>query len=869
MLLAANCTVQAQAPQGFNFQGIALDSTGYVVASKSVSLRFSITTDSLGSAVSYQESVSAQTDKYGQFTTVIGSGNPSIGDFKSIPWATGNLFIKTEIDIEGAGTYITVGLSKLLSVPYALQANSASSIISDSLHNTRAGSNSLYKNTTGKINTATGDSSLYSNTTGSSNTANGNSSLYSNTTGSSNTANGKGSLYNNTTGSWNTANGMHSLYQNTTGYYNTSSGMQSLYSNTTGYSNTAYGVSSLQQNTTGYLNIATGQGALGFNTTGNRNLANGTNSLWSNSTGSFNSASGMQSLYSNTTGSNNTAIGYNAGGKLETGDKNIFIGNDAGNNINFTTTSNKLVIQNDSSKTPLIYGEFDNKKLAINGDLEVTGALKGSFSRVIKNGINTSDTMFLANDVDFYETGDGFWNPVVNLPLPNSSNSYLIKRLNTSLLLNCRSTLSFKILKANTDLEDELTLHTGEYAIFTYAFNRWILTGKTGGLSDISSDTLGNTRVGAHSLEKNTTGSNNTSTGFNSLYSNTTGSNNTANGESALYSNTTGYANTAIGDSSLFSNTTGKYNTGNGYRALLKNTTGSSNTASGWNSLYSNTTGQQNTAYGQYSLLENTTGSFNTAIGAGSVGDNTTGIFNTAIGISSLKKNTTGSYNTATGYGSLLYNTTGKNNTAYGYLSGYQNTTGNYNVFLGHNSGNNSIFATVNNKLIIDNHGSATPLIYGDFANKTIRFNAHIDSLSILNRITFQDENANDHIAKYDTGFGSPLIYERYFYGHYGDLVLQGMSKGYTGNIHFVTGSNMAGYSPPTQRMVIMDKGNVGIGNFVSAPPKAKLEVQNGDVYISDSTKGMILTSPDGRCWRVTIDNTGNFVRTAISCPAY
>jgi hypothetical protein len=153
--------------------------------------------------------------------------------------------------------------------------------------------------------------------------------------------------------------------------------------------------------------------------------------------------------------------------------------------------------------------------------------------------------------------------------------------------------------------------------------------------------------------------------------------------------------------------------------------------------------------------------------------------------------------------------------------------------------------------------------------NKKLKFNADIDSLSILNRINFVDENANDHIAKYDTGYSSPLIYSRYFYGHYGDLVLQGMSKVYTGNIHFVTGSNMAGYDPPTQRMVIMDNGKVGIGNFVSGPPKAKLEVQNGDVYISDATKGIILTAPNGSCWRVTVDNTGNFVRTSIACPAY
>ena len=83
------------------------------------------------------------------------------------------------------------------------------------------------------------------------------------------------------------------------------------------------------------------------------------------------------------------------------------------------------------------------------------------------------------------------------------------------------------------------------------------------------------------------------------------------------------------------------------------------------------------------------------------------------------------------------------------------------------------------------------------------------------------------------------------------------------GNIRFMTGpapNNVGIYD----RMVITNEGNVG---FNTATPKAKIEVANGDVYVSDATKGIILKSPNGSCWRVTIDNLGNFVRTAITCP--
>jgi len=49
------------------------------------------------------------------------------------------------------------------------------------------------------------------------------------------------------------------------------------------------------------------------------------------------------------------------------------------------------------------------------------------------------------------------------------------------------------------------------------------------------------------------------------------------------------------------------------------------------------------------------------------------------------------------------------------------------------------------------------------------------------------------------------------------------------------------------------------------------VEVTNGEVYISDMTnsgnKGVITKSPNGNCWRITVDNSGNLVTTAITCP--
>ncbi len=85
----------------------------------------------------------------------------------------------------------------------------------------------------------------------------------------------------------------------------------------------------------------------------------------------------------NQEGSYNTMIGYGAGGgvfSVHNKSGNVFLGYQAGFN---ETGSNLLYIENSSSSSPLIWGDFTNgsEKVQINGDLHVTGdiSLNGSF----------------------------------------------------------------------------------------------------------------------------------------------------------------------------------------------------------------------------------------------------------------------------------------------------------------------------------------------------------------------------------------------------------------------------------------------------------------------------------------------------------
>lgn len=56
--------------------------------------------------------------------------------------------------------------------------------------------------------------------------------------------------------------------------------------------------------------------------------------------------------------------------------------------------------------------------------------------------------------------------------------------------------------------------------------------------------------------------------------------------------------------------------------------------------------------------------------------------------------------------------------------------------------------------------------------------------------------------------------------------------------------------------------GKVGIG---TTDPKARLQIADGDIFIQDINKGIIMKSPDGSCWRGTMSDNGQleFVKLA------
>lgn len=222
-------------------------------------------------------------------------------------------------------------------------------------------------------------------------------------------------------------------------------------------------------------------------------------------------------------------------------------------------------------------------------------------------------------------------------------------------------------------------------------------------------------------------------------------------GKNNQLSNNLGYFNVSIGSGALQNNVNGESNMAIGTEALYANYNGIKNTAVGVNSLKNNQ-GNFNTGIGYLSLYGNILGNDNIGLGYATLQNNVNGSANVAIGNSALFADTS-IYNVAIGVEALRNVVGGFLNTAIGFRTGY-NATGSYNVFIGQQAGYNE---TGDNKLYIESGASATPLIYGDFANDTVRVHG---SFQVTNRLgtatALSGWRGNDGKAV-ETGLGTGL----------------------------------------------------------------------------------------------------------------
>ncbi|MBR6838833.1 MAG: collagen-like protein, partial [Alphaproteobacteria bacterium] len=119
-IVATVATLAAVAQtDGFSYQAVVRNAAGELVDNSKVGLRLTLTAGQNGDAV-YQETHTPTTNSYGVLSITVGSGTPAKGQsLSNVDWASGDVWMRVEIDPNGGTKYTDMGSTKLQSVPYA------------------------------------------------------------------------------------------------------------------------------------------------------------------------------------------------------------------------------------------------------------------------------------------------------------------------------------------------------------------------------------------------------------------------------------------------------------------------------------------------------------------------------------------------------------------------------------------------------------------------------------------------------------------------------------------------------------------------------------------------------------------------------
>ncbi len=725
-------SVSGQAPSKFNYQAVIRDNTDELITNQSIKLRVSIID---GSSTIYTEEHSVTTNAYGIVNIKVGEGDSPTSDFSLINWGTGTKSLKIEIDDTGGSSFSNLGSVQLLSVPYALYANSANQLGSQNIYSPDTDTLFVVKDHDGNVvfavfpdgaavyvnETAKGkvggfavsgrtpskdieeeylvvtpDSTrVYVNEPTDNKSKIGGFAVSGRTPSKQTTSSlmnltknnyfiGHDAGVNNTTGLYNTFIGYNSGYSNTEGVRNIFLGYASGYSNQNGYNNLFIGDSTGYFNATGKNNVFLGTQVGLSNTTGYQNIAIGNWAGYNNIGGNRNIFIGTATGYYNTEGKFNVFMGNFSGYHNTIGDQNIFIGRTAG-----------------YSNTKGVDNIFMGMSAGLNNDTSSTNIFIGNYS--------------------------GYWN-------------------------------------------------TGGYEN--------IFIGNESGHSNTKG--IQNTMIGGVTGYHNTEGIRNTFLGIHSGNMNVTGSENVFIGAAAGHNNKEGSYNVSIGPGAGHSDTTGSYNVFLGREAgyfemgsnklYIENSSADSANALiygdfGNNFLRFNAdvhiagrinligSDNYNMFIGDSAGVFNESGGHNTFIGVEAGNYNSSGTGNVFVGTWSGEANTIGSRNTFVGRASGAYNVEGNRNVFLGDFVGANNTHGNGNVFLGLGAGYNnvngdsSIFIghlagykeTASYRLYIENSrvDSTQALIWGNFESDILGFNASvgIGTIAPIEKLEVKDGN--------------------------------------------------------------------------------------------------------------------------------
>lgn len=123
LLLLVSVAAYAQVPNKFNYQAVARNAAGQPLTNKNINLRLTLRSSANGVSL-YAETRKVLTNDFGLFTIVIGSAGAAstTGNINTIDWGAGNIYLAVEADPLGGNSFVALGNTELVSVPYAMYA---------------------------------------------------------------------------------------------------------------------------------------------------------------------------------------------------------------------------------------------------------------------------------------------------------------------------------------------------------------------------------------------------------------------------------------------------------------------------------------------------------------------------------------------------------------------------------------------------------------------------------------------------------------------------------------------------------------------------------------------------------------------------
>lgn len=147
LTITLNLLAFGQSPTKFSYQAVVRNTNNTLINNQTIGMQVSIIQGSANGNIVYSETQTPTSNSNGLISIEVGNGTVNSGNLNNIDWENGPYFIQTELDPNGGNSYTINGTSQLLSVPYALHANTATSSINDNINDADSIVGNEYNNT--------------------------------------------------------------------------------------------------------------------------------------------------------------------------------------------------------------------------------------------------------------------------------------------------------------------------------------------------------------------------------------------------------------------------------------------------------------------------------------------------------------------------------------------------------------------------------------------------------------------------------------------------------------------------------------------------------------------------------------------------